>query len=356
MPHLFDELTLRGVTFRNRVGVSPMCMYSSEDGFATDWHLVHLGARASGGAGLVMTEAAAIEERGRISPQDLGIWKDAHVEGLARVTAFIKSQGAVPAIQLAHAGRKAGTFRPWEPQRGPVPVEQGGWQPVGASALPWDDGFRVPQALTTVEIAEIQDAFAAAAVRAIEAGFELLEIHAAHGYLLHSFYSPLSNHRTDDYGGSFENRIRMLVETVRKTRAAVPDEKALAVRITSSDWTEGGWTSEDSVALAKLLKAEGADIIDCSSGGIAPNITYPVGAGYQVPFSEAVRHGADMPTMTVGMITQPMQADELVRNGRADMVLLGHELLRNPHWVLHAAAVLHQSDANPVPPQYLRAF
>ncbi|MEM6280891.1 MAG: NADH:flavin oxidoreductase/NADH oxidase [Chloroflexota bacterium] len=356
MPHLFEPLTLRDITFRNRVGVSPMCQYSSEDGFATDWHLVHLGSRAVGGAGMVMAEATAVEPRGRISPQDLGIWQDEHIDMLARVTDFIRGHGAVPAIQLAHAGRKAGTYRPWEAKHGPVSDEDGAWQPVGASAVPFAEGYRMPHELTVDEIAQVQQAFVDGAVRADRAGFDMVEVHAAHGYLLHSFYSPVANHRTDEYGGSFAGRTRMLLETVQRVRAVWPDEKPVAVRLSASDWVEGGWTAEDSVALAKLLKDAGADIIDCSSGGIAPDVTYPVGAGYQVPLSEAVRHGAEIPTATVGMITQPMQADELVRNGRADMVLLGREMLRDPYWVLHAADVLHQSGANPVPSQYLRAF
>ncbi|MEL7233957.1 MAG: oxidoreductase, partial [Chloroflexota bacterium] len=239
---------------------------------------------------------------------------------------------------------------------GPVPVDAGGWQPVGASPLPFAEGYQTPHELTIDEISEVQQAFADAAIRAHRAGFDMVEVHAAHGYLLHSFYSPIANQRTDAYGGSFENRTRMLLETVQKVRAVWPDDKPLAVRISTTDWVDGGWTPEDSVALAKRLKDTGADIIDCSSGGIAPDVKYPVGAGYQVPLSEAVRHGANIPTAAVGMITQPMQADELVRNGRADMVFLGREMLRDPYWVLHAADVLHQSGKNPVPSQYLRAF
>jgi len=333
-----------------------MCQYSSQDGFATDWHLVHLGSRAVGGAGMVMTEAAAVTPEGRISPQDLGLWQDEHIEMLGRITAFIKDHGAIPAIQLAHAGRKAGTYRPWSEKSGPVPAADGGWTPVGASAVPFAEGYTTPHELTVAEIDTLQDQFVQAAQRAIEAGFDVIEVHAAHGYLLHSFYSPISNQRTDEYGGTFENRTRMLRETVEKVRAALPDDKVLAVRLSATDWVEGGWTREDSVELAKQLRSAGADIIDCSSGGVTTNISYPVGAGYQVPLSEAVRHGADIATATVGMITQPMQADELVRNGRADMVLLGREMLRDPYWTLHAADVLHQSTQNPVPPQYARAF
>lgn len=333
-----------------------MCQYSSQDGFATDWHLVHLGARAVGGAGMVMTEATAIAPEGRISPQDLGLWQDAHIDMLARITTFIKDHGAVPAIQLAHAGRKAGTYRPWAAQRGPVPTEEGGWTPMGASAVPFAEGYTTPHELTVTEIQSVQEQFVSAAQRAVAAGFDVIEIHAAHGYLLHSFYSPLSNQRTDDYGGNFENRTRILQETTDKVRAALPNDKALVVRLSASDWVDGGWTSEDSVALAKHLKQIGVDLVDCSSGGAVPNVSYPVGAGYQVPLSEVIRHGAQIPTATVGMITQPMQADELVRNGRADIVLLGREMLRDPHWTLHAARVLHQAEHNPVPSQYMRAF
>lgn len=355
MPHLFDPLTLRGVTFRNRVGVSPMCQYSSEDGFANHWHLVHLGTRAVGGAGMVMTEAAAVEPRGRISPHDLGIWKDAHIDMLAQITAFLREHGAVSAVQLAHAGRKASTRRPWE-GRGPVSEDEGGWQPVGASAIPFGDGYQTPCELSTTDIHAIQDAFRDAAGRAAEAGFDMVEIHGAHGYLIHSFYSPIANQRTDEYGGSFENRIRFLLEIVAKVRKVWHEDKPLAVRLSAADWVEGGWTAEDSVELAKRLKAAGVDIVDCSSGGIRADVRYAVGAGYQVPLSEAVRHGAEIPTAAVGMITEPMQADELIRNGRADLVFMAREMLRNPYWALHAADVVHQSERKPVPPQYLRAF
>lgn len=355
MPHLFEPITLRGVTIRNRVGVSPMCQYSSEDGFANDWHLVHLGSRAAGGAGLVMTEAAAVEPRGRISPQDLGIWKDDHVPVLARIVDFLHSQGATAAIQLAHAGRKAGTYRPWDGGK-PVSLADGGWEPVGASPIPFNDGYQTPHELTPADIEEVIAAFVSAAQRADRAGFDVFEIHAAHGYLLHSFYSPLSNQRTDNYGGSFTNRVRLLLEIARAIRAAIPDDKGLLVRLSATDWAEGGWSGEDSVELSRLLKAEGVDMVDCSAGGAIPNVSYPVGAGYQVHLSEQVRLGADIPTAAVGMITEPMQADMLVRNGQADMVFIGREFLRDPYWVLHAAKPLHKADHNPVPNQYLRAF
>jgi 2,4-dienoyl-CoA reductase-like NADH-dependent reductase (Old Yellow Enzyme family) len=353
MSHLFEPFTLRGVTFRNRIGVSPMCQYSCVDGFATDWHLVHLGARAVGGAGLVIAEATAVEPRGRISPYDIGLWSDAHVAPLARVAHFLREHGAVPGIQLAHAGRKAGVNRPWE-GGGPVPAGEGGWTPVGVSPIPFDEGFPTPTELTVDEIRAIQDAFCAAAVRADQAGFELVEIHGAHGYLLHSSYSSLSNLRTDDYGGSFANRICFLVETARAVRAVWPERKLLAVRLSCTDWVEGGWTGDDTVALVQRLRAEGVDLIDCSSGGAVPRAHIPAGASYQVPFAERVRREAGLPSAAVGLITDPMQADEIVRNGRADLVLLGRELLRDPYWPLHAARKLHQ--AAPVPPQYLRAF
>lgn len=355
MSHLFAPLTLRGVTLRNRIGVSPMCQYSAQEGVANDWHLVHLGSRASGGAALVIAEATAVEARGRISPQDLGLWHDGQIDSLARITAFIKSQDAVPAVQLAHAGRKAATAQPWA-GGGPVGADQGGWQPVGASALPFADHYPTPTALSTQEVAGIVRAFGEAAVRANDAGFDWVEIHAAHGYLLHSFLSPLSNQRTDRYGGSFDNRIRLLVETAHAMRRVWPDAKPLTVRISCTDWVEGGWTVEESIELARRLKNEGVDLIDCSSGGTAPTAKVPVGAGYQTPFAERIRREAGIPTAAVGLITQPMQADEIIRNGRADVVLLARELLRDPYWPLHAAQVLHQRENIPVPLQYARAF
>ena len=354
MSHLFDPLVLRGVTLRNRIGVSPMCQYSSEDGFANDWHLVHLGSRAAGGAGLVIVEATAVEARGRISPADMGLWRDAHIEPLARIAHFVTAQGAVPGIQLAHAGRKASVRPPWEGGQA-VADGAGGWPVVGPSAAAFDDGYRQPAELTLQDIAHIQENFCSAAKRARAAGFQWLELHAAHGYLLHSFYSPLSNHRTDHYGGSFENRTRLTCEIARAIRNVWPEDKVLAVRLSCTDWTPGGWTIEDSVELARLLASEGVDLIDCSSGGNVPRATIPVGAGYQVPFSEAVRHGAGILTAAVGMITEPMQADELIRNGRADLVLLARELLRDPYWPQHAAEVVHQAERAYIPQQYRRA-
>jgi 2,4-dienoyl-CoA reductase-like NADH-dependent reductase (Old Yellow Enzyme family) len=355
MSHLFEPLTLRGVTMRNRIGISPMCQYSAEDGMANDWHLVHLGARAIGGAGLIIVEATGVEARGRITPYCLGLWKDEQIEPLARVTRFLRAYGAAPAIQLAHAGRKASTAQPWQ-GGGPVGPDQGGWTDiVGPGAQAYNAGMPTPRALSTAEVRDIAAAFGAAARRAHEAGFDVVEIHAAHGYLIHSFLSPLSNHRDDEYGGSFDNRCRLLLDAAHAIRANWPDAKPLLVRISATDWVDGGWTIEDSIALAQKLKAAGVDLIDCSSGGNVPKAPVPVGPGYQVPLAERVRRGADIPTATVGMITQAQHADEIVRNGRADMVLIARESLRNPQWPLHAARALGHADAAPGPAQYLRA-
>ena len=354
MTALFDPLTIHGVTLRNRIGVSPMCQYSYREGFSNDWQLVHLGARAAGGVGLIITEASAVEARGRITPYDVGLWSDAHIDPLVRVTRFIKEQGAVAGIQIAHAGRKACTDRPWNGGKPILPGDPRFWQAVGSSPLPFAEGHQTPQELSKAGIREVQDAFRAAAVRALAAGFEWLEIHGAHGYLIHSFYSPLSNRRTDEYGGSFENRIRFLLETVRAVRPVWPERLPLTVRLSGTDWVEGGWVVEEAVQLSRRLKQEGVDLIDCSGGGNVADARVPVGASYQVPISEAVRKGADILTATVGLITEPMQADEIIRNHRADVVLLGRQMLRDPHWALHAAQSLKQPA--PVPVQYLRAF
>jgi 2,4-dienoyl-CoA reductase-like NADH-dependent reductase (Old Yellow Enzyme family) len=355
MSDLFFPLTIRDVTLRNRIGVSPMCQYSSEDGFANDWHLVHLGSRAVGGAALVITEAAAVEARGRISPQDLGIWKDEHVEMLARIVRFIESQGAVAGIQLAHAGRKASTARPWEGHHY-VDPQHGGWVPIGPSAIAFDKQYPTPREMTLADIAEVKRAFVAAAKRSLAVGFKWIEIHSAHGYLLHSFLSPLSNDRRDQYGGSFENRIRLLIETSRDVRNAWPDRLPLAVRISATDWVEGGWNLEQSTELSRRLKNEGVDLIDCSSGGLVPYAKVSVGPGYQVPFAEAIRAQAQIATAAVGMITEPKQADEIIRSGRADLVLLAREMLRVPYWPIHAAKALGQVDRVRIPPQYGRAM
>ena len=355
MSHLFDPFTLRGVTLRNRIGVSPMCQYSCDDGFANDWHLVHLGSRAVGGAGLVILEATGVEARGRISPNDLGIYRPEHLEMLARITAFLKTHGAIAGIQIAHAGRKASTARLWDGGGG-VADANGGWEPIGPGPDKFTDNYRQPRAMTVADIAEVQAAFALGARRAVEAGFEWIELHAAHGYLLHSFYSPLTNQRTDAYGGSFENRIRMTVETARKVRAAVPERLPVSARLSCVDWIEGGWTLEDSISLSRRLKDEGIDLIDCSSGSIAPGGRIPTGAGYQTPFADAIRREVGIATAAVGLITQPMQADEIVRNGRADLVYLAREMLRDPYWPLHAARALGHDPKPFTPNQYLRAF
>jgi 2,4-dienoyl-CoA reductase-like NADH-dependent reductase (Old Yellow Enzyme family) len=353
---LFSPLELRGVRFKNRIGVSPMCQYSCQDGLATDWHLVHLGSRAVGGAGLVITEAAAVEARGRISPADLGLWDDAQVEPLARIVRFLEEQGAVSGIQLAHAGRKASTKRPWEGS-GKVEVADGGWDDVvAASALPFSALYAHPRALNRSELAELRQAFVAATLRAKAAGFRLLELHAAHGYLLHGFLSPLSNRREDEYGGSFDNRVRFLIELVREVRRVWPTERVLAVRLSCTDWVEGGWTLDDTVELARRLEAEGVDLIDCSSGGNVERPTIPLGPGYQVPFAEAVKRGTGLKTAAVGMITEAVQADGIVARGQSDLVFLGREELRQPYFPLHAAKQLGVDSGKLVPPQYQRAF
>lgn len=354
MPHLFETLTIRGITLRNRIGVSPMCMYSYSDGFSNEWQIIHLGARAAGGAGLIIAEATAVEPRGRITPYDVGIWSDAHIDPLARVTSVIKKNGATAGIQIAHAGRKASSSQPWIGSKPILPDKPLGWQGVAPSSIAYNEEYAVPHELSIDEIHAIQDAFRAGAQRALAAGFEWLEIHAAHGYLIHSFYSPISNKRTDEYGGCFENRIRFLIETIRAIRPVWPDHLPLTVRISGTDWMEGGWSVEESIELARSLKLEGVDLIDCSSGGGVFKANVPVGPGYQVPISEAVRKGANILTAAVGLITAPAQADEIIRNNRADLVLLGREMLRDPYWPQHAAQVLKQPA--PIPPQYLRAY
>ena len=326
-----------------------MCQYSSEDGFASDWHLVHLGGRAAGGAGLVIAEASAVDPRGRITAADLGIWKNEHIPMLARVAAFVRSQGAVPGIQLAHAGRKASTKPPSQGGAAIAPSEPGGWQTVAPSAIPFNPGEPVPSELSIDEIQGVIHAFAAAAQRALSAGFDVIEIHAAHGYLLHEFLSPLSNRRTDEYGGAFENRIRMLLETVGAVRAVWPNRLPLFVRISATDWAEGGWDIDQSVRLAAELKKAGVDLVDCSSGALVPHVKIPLGPGYQVPFADRVRNEAGVLTAAVGLITEPAQAEQILAEGRADLVLLARAFLRDPYWPLHAGA-----DAVPV--QYARAF
>ncbi len=355
MAHLFEPLRLRGVELPHRIVVSPMCQYSclGNDGLATDWHLVHLGTRAVGRAAAVIAEATAITADGRISPVDLGIWSDAHVEPLRRVFSFVEKQGAVPGIQLAHAGRKASTSEPWKGGR-PISSQEGGWVPIMApSPLPFADGYQVPHSLSAAEIVSVIGAFVAAARRAEAAGARLIEIHAAHGYLLHSFLSPLSNHRTDQYGGPFANRVRIVCEVVTAVRQVWPEKYPLWVRISATDWVEGGWTVQDSVVLAKTLKPLGVDLFDCSSGGNVSGVKIPVGPGYQAAFAEQIRREAGVLTAAVGMITEPAQADHIIRSGQADVVVLARQFLRDPYWPLIAARTLGQEIKWPL--QYERA-
>ncbi|MBV8659333.1 MAG: NADH:flavin oxidoreductase/NADH oxidase [Burkholderiales bacterium] len=357
MTKLFEPLTLRGVTLPNRIAVSPMCQYTAEDGLANDWHLVHLGTRAVGGAGLVIAEATAVAPEGRISPQDLGIWSETHIASLARITAFIKSQGAVAGVQLAHAGRKASTHRPWSGS-GAVPMAQGGWEPVAPSAIRFADDYPMPREMSTDDIAMIPTLFAEAAKRALAAGFELIELHAAHGYLLHQFLSPISNRRTDGYGGSFDNRIRLLLETIEAVRSVWPAQLPIIVRVSATDWAEAGeggtaWDADQTVDLARRMAALGVDLVDVSSGGMLARAKIPVGPGYQVGFAERIKRETGMATGAVGMITEASQAAAVVDEGHADIVLLARELLRDPYWPLHAAEALGVSPRWPA--QYLRA-
>lgn len=351
--HLFAPLHIRGIQIPNRVMVSPMCQYSCENGFANDWHLVHLGSRAVGGAGLVMAEASAVEARGRISPWDLGIWTDEHMEPVARIARFLKNRGSVPGIQLAHAGRKASTDVPWRGTRSLAPSE-GGWEPVAPSPIPLDIGHPVPIELTIPEIRLIVEAFAAAAQRAFNAGFEVIELHGAHGYLIHEFLSPLSNQRSDGYGGSFENRIRFALEVIQAVRGVWPERLPLFLRISATDWADGGWTLDDSVELARAVRKRGVDLIDCSSGGTVPHTSIPANPGYQVPFSERIRRETGILTGAVGLITEPFQADTIIRGGMADLLLLAREFLREPYWPIKAAQALGTEIR--VPAQYARAF
>jgi 2,4-dienoyl-CoA reductase-like NADH-dependent reductase (Old Yellow Enzyme family) len=352
--HLFSPLTLRSVTLRNRIGMSPMCQYSATDGVANDWHFVHYGARAISGAGLIIVEATGVAPEGRITPGCLGLWSDAHIEPLARIAKFVQEHGAVAGIQIAHAGRKASADLPW---RGGKHLTEagGGWPTIAPSAIPFGGDLpKVPRALTEADIRRVQNDFVAAAKRALAAGFNFLELHSAHGYLFNEFLSPLSNHRTDQYGGSFENRIRILVETARAVRQVWPENLPLAVRISAIDWMPGGWQIEDSLALAKILKTAGVDLIDASSGGLVPDAKIEVTPGYQVPFAEKIRHGAEIKTATVGFITEARQADEIIRSGKADIVLLARQFLADAYWPAHAAKILGQKITPPN--QYLRAW
>lgn len=352
--HLFSPLRLRSVTMRNRIGVSPMCQYSAVGGVANDWHLVHLGSRAVGGAGVVIVEATAVAPEGRISPGCLGLWNKQQIEPLARIAKFVKEQGAVAGIQIAHAGRKGSSDLPWHGSA-QLSENQGGWETIAPSAIPFGGKLtRAPSAMTETDIARVQNDFVASAERALTAGFDLLELHAAHGYLFNEFLSPLSNHRTDQYGGSFQNRVRFLLNTVHAVRKIWPENLPLAVRLSAIDWKGGGWQIEDSIALAKLLKAAGVDLVDCSSAGLVPDAEIAVGPGYQVPFAEKIRHDADIPTAAVGLITEAKQADDIVRSGKADVVLLARQMLVDPYWPAHAAKTLgHKLQP---PNQYARAW
>ncbi|MGC1106970.1 MAG: NADH:flavin oxidoreductase/NADH oxidase, partial [Candidatus Acidiferrales bacterium] len=354
MPHLFEPLTIRAVTLRNRIAVSPMCQYSCDDGLANDWHFVHLGSRAIGGAAIVFCEATAVLPEARISPEDLGIWSGRHTEALARIVHFIHQQGSLAGIQLAHAGRKASTYRTWSPRQGAVPLSEGGWTNVLApSAIKFQENYPQPREIIRDEIRAVTEAFAAAARRASDAGFDIVEIHAAHGYLIHEFLSPFSNHRTDDYGGSFENRTRLAREVAAAVRAAWSETQPLFMRISATDWKEGGWDPDQSAALAREVKNLGVDLMDCSSGGVIPGVAIPVGPGYQTKFAEKIRREAEILTGSVGMITDAVQADHIIRTGQADIVLLAREMLRDPYWPLRAARELGQTASWPA--QYLRA-
>lgn len=352
MSKLFTPLHIKSVQLKNRITVSPMCQYSSVDGFATDWHLVHLGSRAVGGAGLIIAEATAVSPEGRISPQDLGIWKEEHLEKLKQITSFITAQGTVPGIQLAHAGRKASTNVPWE-GRGGIAIENGGWQVVAPSAIAFADNYPMPAALDQNGIKKIIRDFTMAAARAAQAGFKVIEIHAAHGYLVHEFLSPLSNQRTDEYAGSFNNRIRLLLEIIAGVQTVWPNDLPLLVRISATDWAEGGWDLEQSVALARILQQQGVDLIDVSSGGLVNYQQVPVGPAYQLPFASRIRKDTGILTGTVGMITTSTQAETILVNGDADLIIMARKVLRDPYFPLRAAHELNANTNWPV--QYERA-
>ncbi|HEX7573890.1 MAG TPA: NADH:flavin oxidoreductase/NADH oxidase [Bacteroidota bacterium] len=350
---LLTPLRIRGVVIRNRIAVSPMCQYSSSEGMANDWHLVHLGSRAVGGAGLVFVEASAVTRDGRISPGDLGIWDDRQIEPLARIARFVSSMGSVPGIQLAHAGRKASTAPPFEGGGSLKSPEKGAWETVAPSAIPFAEGYPVPRSLTAGEIEDVVASFGEAAKRAIRAGFRTIEIHAAHGYLLHQFLSPLSNRRTDAYGGTLENRLRLAVEVATRVRNVIPDDVPLFTRVSATDWVAGGWDLEQTVALARVLRTAGVDLIDCSSGGSVPRAVVPVAPGYQVPFASEVRAKSGILTGAVGLITGVQQANEIITSGKADIVLMAREMLREPYWALKAGLAMGRNAE--WPKQYERA-
>jgi 2,4-dienoyl-CoA reductase-like NADH-dependent reductase (Old Yellow Enzyme family) len=352
MAHLFDPLKLRDIVLRNRIGIPSMCQYSAPDGMAVDWHFVHYGSRAVGGAALMILEATAVVAAGRISPRDLGLWNDAQIEPLARIARFARAQGCVIAVQLAHAGRKASGGAGWQAPR-TLGASEGGWPVVAPSPISFGEGYAVPQQLDAAAIAEVIANFAASTRRALDAGFEAVEIHAAHGYLLHQFLSPLSNQRSDAYGGSFENRTRLLREVVAAVRGEWPERLPLLLRLSATDWVDGGWSADETVELCRGIGAQGVDLVDVSSGGLSPAARMPVGPGYQTEFAARVRREAAIPTSAVGLITSPAQADHIVRSGQADLVLVGREILRNPYWPLAAANELGHPAA--WPEQYLRA-
>lgn len=352
MKKLFSSIKIRGTELKNRIAVSPMCQYSSINGMPTDWHLVHLGSRATGGAALVIQEATAVSPEGRISPDDLGIWSEEHAETYRRITSFIISQNSIPGIQLAHAGRKASTYSPWK-GNGEVKLELGGWQTIAPSPVSFADNYPVPIEMGEKEIAKVVNDFSEAAERSVKAGYQLIELHMAHGYLVHEFLSPVSNIRKDRYGGSLENRCRLALEITNAVRKIIPDDFPLLARISSTDWIEEGWSVEDSVQLSKWLSEAGVDLIDCSSGGNVMKAHIPLGAGYQVPFAEKIKKGAGVLTGAVGLITSPEQADQIIRTGQADLVLLARGFLRNPYWPLHAAKILNEDIE--WPKQYGRA-
>ena len=352
MALLFEPLKIREVILKNRIAVAPMCQYSADDGFVNDWHLVHLGSRAVGGAGLIIMEATAVTPEGRITPKDLGIWKDEHIEGLKRITSFMETFGTVPGIQLAHAGRKASSHIPWEGGEALAP-EEGAWQTIGPSAIPFKEGAPAPNEMSKEQIAQLIQDFKRAAQRALQAGFKVVEIHGAHGYLLHEFFSRLSIHRQDEYGGSFVNRIRLLIEVTEAVREVWPEEYPVFVRISATDWIEGGWTVEDSVALSKVLKTKGVDLMDCSTGGNITGVRIPLVPLYQVPFAEQVKKRAGMMTGAVGLITTPQECEQILQEQQADLIILARQMLRDPYFPLHAAKELGVDV--PWPSQYLRA-
>jgi 2,4-dienoyl-CoA reductase-like NADH-dependent reductase (Old Yellow Enzyme family) len=349
---LISPLTIKDITLRNRIAVSPMCQYAATDGFANDWHLVHYGSRAVGGAGLIMQEATAVLPEGRITPCDLGLYKEEHIEMLRKITGFIHQQGAVAGVQLAHAGRKAGCAIPWKGGRQLVENE-GGWTKVAPSSIPFNPDEITPHEMDIPDIINVEASFKLASTKALQAGYKILEIHAAHGYLIHQFLSPLSNHRTDSYGGSFENRIRLLLEIVKEVKSVWPENRPLFVRISATDWCEGGWNLEEAIQLVSILKKEGVDLIDCSSGGLVPYQKIQLGPGYQVHFSERIRKETGILTSAVGLITEARQAEEILQNGQADLIMLGRESLRNPYFPLQAAKALDQDMQWPLP--YIRA-